>query len=90
MPRQSWIQINGELIPKDQYVEPVKSGLQIIPDIKPYQSVITGEEIGSRSKHRAHLKRHGMIEVGNEFIPPKKMPDVPGLKDDILRAMRGY
>lgn len=90
MARKSWIQVNGELIPKDRYDGPVKSGLQIIPDIKPYQSVITGEEISSRSKHRAHLKRYDMVEIGNERIPPKKMPDVPGLKNDILKAMRGH
>ena len=43
-----------------------KSGPMIMPDIKPYRSMITGEMITSRSKHREHLKRHGCIEVGNE------------------------
>lgn len=86
MPRQSWIQINGELVPKDQYVSPESSRLLIMPDIKPYRSTITGEEIGSRSKHRAHLRQHNMVEIGNEFVKPKKMPDVPGLKNDIARA----
>ena len=43
-----------------------KTGISIIPDIKPYRSMITGEMITSRSKHREHLKQHGCIEVGNE------------------------
>lgn len=38
----------------------------VLPDITPYRSMATGEMIGSRSTHRAHLRRHGLIEVGNE------------------------
>lgn len=38
-----------------------------MPDIKPYKSMVTGEMITSRSKHREHLKRHDLIEVGNEI-----------------------
>lgn len=82
--RKAWIQINGELIPKEEYSPP--SGLMIMPDIKPYRSTVTGEEIGSRSTHRVHLKRHGLIEIGNEKIKPKPMPEVPGLREDLRRA----
>jgi hypothetical protein len=38
----------------------------VMPDIEGYQSQVTGEWIGSRSKHREHLCDHGMIEIGNE------------------------
>lgn len=86
--RRAWVQVNGELIPKEDYVPP--SGLIIMPDIKPYKSMITGEEIGSRSKHRAHLKQHNMIEVGNEKIKPKPIPDVPGLRDELKRVLSRY
>ncbi len=35
-------------------------------EIQPYQSMVTGETIQSRSQHREHLKRHGKVEIGNE------------------------
>ena len=45
----------------------VPSGsVHVISDITPYISQIDGSLITSRSKHKAHLKEHGCIEVGNE------------------------
>ena len=45
-----------------------RKGPYVMGDIKPYQAV--GPEYGtwitSRSQHRAYLKRHNLIEVGNE------------------------
>jgi len=60
----------------------------VATDIAPYQSQITGEMISSRSQHRAHLKQHGMIEVGNEkqkVNGPIKPP--PGLKETLIRTV---
>ena len=54
----------------------MKKTHHVMPDIKPYKSMITGETITSRSKHREHLKRHGCIEVGNEIVSASKgIPD---------------
>lgn len=39
----------------------------VTPDIEPYQSMITGEMITSRSQHREHLKMHNATEIGNEL-----------------------
>lgn len=56
-------------------------------DIQPYRSMITGEQISSRSQHRAHLRSHGMIEMGNEKVPvPKELKPPPGLKETIARV----
>lgn len=44
----------------------------IISDIKPYISQIDGSLITSRSRHKAHLKEHGCIEVGNESMEPSR------------------
>lgn len=38
----------------------------IAGDMQPYQSMITGEMITSRSQHRTHLRDHNCIEIGNE------------------------
>ena len=38
----------------------------VMSDIDPYISQVDGSVIESRSKHRAHLKQHRMIEMGND------------------------
>ena len=88
MARQSWVYVNGVAIPKDQYIAPVVGGTMIMPDIKEYKSMQTGERITSRSRHREHLRKHNLIEIGNEKIPVKKIPDVPGLRQEIERNYR--
>lgn len=58
-----------------------------VPDIAGYRSVVTGQWIGSRSTHRAHLRQHGLIEVGNERLPARAPAKLPSPREDILRAM---
>lgn len=56
----------------------------VAADIAPYQSMCDGSWITSRSQHRAHLKQHGVIEIGNEKIkPPGPLKPPPGLKQRI-------
>ena len=57
----------------------------VMGDIHPYISQIDGRVIHSRSDHRAHLKAHGCIEVGNEKLTPKKPEPPKGLKETIIR-----
>lgn len=67
--KKSWVQdpVTGELIPKDEYRGPSQQkGAYVVPDIQGYQSMATGEWISSRTSHRDHLKRHSLIEIGNE------------------------
>ena len=62
----------------------------IMPDIKPYKSMIDGREITSRSRHREHLREHNCIEVGNDSSlsrPPQPLTSPPGLKEKIIRAV---
>lgn len=40
-------------------------------DISGYISQVDGSWIESKSKHREHLKRHGMVELGND-VPLKQ------------------
>ena len=61
---------------KDGFVEVLreaKRGTMIQPDIEPYESVLTGETISSRSQHREHLKAHGAEETGDNM--PKFLRD---------------
>ena len=74
--RKTYIQIDGRLVEKSKYyAEPVAPG--IMPDIQPYQSMADGSMITSRSQHRAHLRQHNCIEIGNEKMeaPPPPVVD---------------
>lgn len=62
--------------------------LKIMPtavqvDIQPYRSVAVDKETGkrvnieSRRQHREFLARNDLVEVGNDFIPPKRLDDGP-------------
>jgi hypothetical protein len=61
--RKRYIQIDGVLY--ERGTEPMSS-IHIIPDIKPYKSMIDGTWITSRSKHREHLKANNCVEVGDQ------------------------
>lgn len=55
-------------------------------DIQPYRSMVTGEIISSRSRHREHLRDHGCIEVGNEKQTVKPLQAPKGLKDTLIEV----
>lgn len=49
---------------------------RIMSDIGGYVSQVDGSWIESRSKHRDHLKRHGMIELGNDLPKQQKSVEI--------------
>lgn len=53
-------------------------------DIKPYQSMINGQMITTRSQHRRHLKANRCIEVGNESMETRVAP-IKSNRREILR-----
>ena len=61
----------------------------IIPDIEPYISPIDGKVIGSRSRHRDHMREHNVVEAGTEPLPdrPKSDNEPQGVGADIKRAI---
>lgn len=59
----------------------------VMDDIQPYQSMVTGEMITSRSRHREHLRDHGMIEVGNEK-QTRRPPPEPNWKETLIRVTK--
>ena len=48
----------------------------VMSDIQPYISQVDGSVIESRSKHKAHLKQHRMIELGNDVPMQHKPADI--------------
>jgi hypothetical protein len=80
---------NGHWIPERDWRAPKTEGVIVMPDIEPYQSMITGEVIQSRSRHREHLREHGCIEIGNETNANyyNTIPDVaPEQRRELIRA----
>lgn len=74
--KKSWVYINGVAYERETYKGDAPASAAILPDINPYQSMIDGSMITSRSTHRDHLREHGCIEVGNEQMsstPPAKL-----------------
>ena len=92
-----WIQVDGKLLPAEEYVAPAEPLAPIVmPDIAPYKSMVTGELINSRSRHREHLRDHGMTEIGNEtkYLMPygPKEPSKNEIREAVLSTMwrKGY
>ena len=89
--RKRFVQINGELVEVGVYSGQPKVAPDIMPDIKPYISQVDGSLITSRSRHREHLKAHGVVEVGNDKsilnAKPQPIPDVaPQQRKEVIRA----
>lgn len=86
--RKSYVQINGQLIDKEELRAAENSAPYVIGELSPYQSMITGEMIDGRAAHRAHLKAHGVIEVGNETqaLKPKPITPPAGRKEILARV----
>jgi hypothetical protein len=83
--RTTYVLRDGELVEVSRGASRFRGSWQVMPDITPYTSQIDGSTISSRSKHRAHLRAHGCIEVGNEKQPgPPVCQSPPGLKQMIV------
>ena len=59
---------------KEKQEMTVREAPMVQSDIEGYISQVDGSWIDSRSKHRAHLKQHRMIELGNDV--PMKHPEI--------------
>lgn len=80
----------GDRVVLNNLPEATDPGYMVMGDIQPYRSMVDGSIINSRSSHRAHLKQHGCVEVGNDsslYAKPKPISSPPGLKEDIIRAV---
>lgn len=73
-----------KLVPADEYCPASEErSHMVMSDIQPYQSMATGEMITSRSQHREHLKKHNLMEIGNEvkhLMKPKEKKSDPRLR----------
>lgn len=61
---------------KEKQEMTAKEAPMVMSDIQGYVSQIDGSWIQSRSKHKSHLKQHGMIELGNDAPTQHKPVEV--------------
>lgn len=64
--RYIWDRAKRDWVAFDKWRGRPRSGLVVVSDIEPYRNVIDGKPVGGRRQHREFLKRHDVIEVGNE------------------------
>jgi len=93
--RKRWIQTDSGLVevtPDYKQAIPADAAHGVVADIEPYQSMVDGSLITSRRAHREHLKRHNVIEIGNEKIEPKprRLPEDPRRKQIIAAKVDQY
>lgn len=65
----------------------IVSPSMVIGDIEPYQSMADGSMVMGRAEHREHLKRHRLIEVGDQqhhLKPYGQYKSPPGLKQAVI------
>lgn len=70
---------NLPLCPDDDFpTQRIVSAPYVAADMTPYQSMIDGSWITSRSRHNEHLKAHNCIEIGNEthHLKAKQKPEL--------------
>lgn len=61
---------------EEKQKQPTRMANMVISDIEGYISQVDGSWIDSRSKHKAHLKQHKMIELGNDPITKHKTVEI--------------
>lgn len=89
MTHRRYVLRNGKLVELDLSTPPQpRRGPYVISDIGSYRSMVTGEMITSRSRHRDHLREHGCIEIGNEYPQPSPVEPLPPLRPEIERALQ--
>ena len=64
MSKQTFIHVDGKLVEKSKAMK--SHSVNIMSDIEPYQNMKDFGWIQSRSQHKEFLRKHNLIEVGNE------------------------
>lgn len=62
--KRTYVYIDGEFVEKKR--DEKGRYHYLLPEFKPYKSMIDGRMVTSREQHRRHLKANNCIEIGNE------------------------
>lgn len=90
MSKRSWVYIDGVAVEKTPVASVAATAPYIQGDLAPYQSMIDGSMIEGRAQHRAHLKQHGCVEVGNESMQNNlRKPDGAERRQHLIAQLDG-
>lgn len=85
----------GKLLPIDEWYEKygeVRMGEapMVIGPMEPYRSPVDGTMITDRKYHREHIRKHKLIEIGNEKLTrsARKEHNPTDIKQDIVSALK--
>ncbi len=84
-----WDSEQGKMVDKNEYYSShaKADSHMVLGDINAYQSMVDGSMIEGRKQHREHLKKHGLMEVGNETKHLKAYGDYSSNKGDIKQEL---
>lgn len=98
--RQRYIQDRhtGKLIPADEYFDTHSeiNAPSVLADMQAYRSPLDGSIVDGRAAHRQHMRKHGVIEVGNEKLTQRATKSIDdnrhreSLRKDIAKTLSGY
>ena len=79
----------GDWIPASQYRGGYRStrGPMVQRDYADIVSPVTGEVISGRAAHREHMKRHGLVCIGDDRIKTK-VPEVKPVRETLREVMQ--
>lgn len=60
----------------------------VISELQPYKSMVTGEMINGRANHRAHLKQHSLVEIGNEQPKQREYRGDHNVKPELIETIK--
>lgn len=78
---------DGLVWARDDFGSQKVQSVQVLKDIEPYQSMVTGEMITSRSHHKDHLRQHKLVEVGNEKMENTQRPVLNNRREVLSRQL---
>ena len=74
MTRRSWVFINGEMIPKEDYHDPGPTHRGVMPDLPDFVSPIDGKSYSGRTGMREHNARHNVVPTADlSGLPVRSM-----------------
>ena len=90
--RQVFVFRDGKVVDRAEagpHPREIRRSVNVVSDLDPFVSMVDGSVIGSRTDRRAHNKRNGVIDVGDDkTVFKRKAPHQPaGVGEDIKRAI---
>lgn len=87
--RKVYVYRDGKIVERGSG-SPTRS-VQVMSDLEPFVSPVDGTVISSRSHRRAHNRRNGVIDTGNDTTVLQRRPayEPKGIGEELARIFNG-